>query len=252
MTYYNTKQSEKIFILLIISMFLSLWSFGTVTAQILDAEANEQKYTMALQAIENDDYPLASSLLTELGGYKDSLGQLYNYRTQRINNARSLGDEKKYTEAYNILTVMEGVYEADYLLKEIQKADKYDQALIAVELDDYLKASELFNDIGNYSDSYTRFYNYKNERINTAKQLASEKRYSEAYAILTPMEGVYEADYVLTQIKNEDKYAQALLAIEQDDYATVSDLLTEISGYSILAILKMIQLMDMEHFTVVL
>ena len=226
----NIKKRTTKFSILIIVYVLLLFAFTPLYAQIDDA-ANEQKYEMALQAIENDDYLLASSLLTELGGYKDCLTQLYNYRTERINTARQYSSEKKYTEAYAILTPMEGVYEADYLLAEVQKADKYDQALIAVEYDDYPKASELFNEIGNYSDSYTLFYNYKNDRVNRAKQFASEQNYSEAYAILAPMEGVYEADYALAQIQNEDKYGQALSAIDRDDYQKASELLTEISSY---------------------
>ena len=203
----------------------------TIADQALADIRKADQYDQGLAAIEKDDYETASKLLTELGYYKDSSYQLLNYRNARIKTANKKADEKDYEGAYDILRPMEGYPEADRTSDLIQKAEKYDLLVVAIEKDEYQTASELMSNLHGYKDANQKMFIYQNQRIAKAKELVSENQRAQAYDILNIMDDSVEAVRIRTQMKNEDQYASAMIAIDEDDYETANKILTEIANF---------------------
>lgn len=210
---------------------LEVMTDSTDAVRLYTQMKNEDQYLLGMAAIELDNYEYAAKILTEIASYKDSTYQLNTYRNSRVKRARDAASEKRYQDSYAILEIMEGYAEADRALKDIQNADKYDQAMVYIENDDFEKASAILTELSAYKDSTYQLNTYRTGRIKRARDAAAEKRYQDAYVILAVMTGNAEVDRALKDIQNADKYDQAMVLIENDNYQEASSLLTEISSY---------------------
>ena len=163
-------------------------------------------YNKAMALMNDGKYEDAISAFEALDGYKDSIDQIENCKVaildEKLENALKLLDEKKYDEAYAILTSLGTYANAS---NEISKS-KYDRAIALYNQSEYDSAILLFSQILNYEDSktYIEKCNYAKKDIvyNNAMAKYEAKNYEDAKELFSSIIGHRDASQYATNCFN--------------------------------------------------
>ncbi len=161
--------------------------FVSITDETLQNQVKELHYQRALTLIDSGNLEEASTLLTELSEYSDSLTQL-----NRIDyiNAEKLFAEKDYEGAIELYEAAEGYSDsADKILQS-----KYQIAISVYNSRDYASASALFKELGDYENSVSM---YEEATYSHGYSQYKSGNYLDAYNTLYPIKHHTEAFYLL-------------------------------------------------------
>ena len=209
----------------------------------------KNKYQAALSLLDEKRYEEAAAEFEELGSYKDSENLLL--RT----DADKLYDAGKFSDAYEIYKELP----EEYQIHEEDYQSKYSEAESLLSEGEFEEAAKLFDGIRGYSDSagkvdavyYTEAEtaydkgdfagaNAKFQKLGEYKDSASRAKQAEADGLYA--DGDYSAAYEIYAGLDEayrthtDDYAamydNAVLLMDNEDYAAAAAAFTEIESYS--------------------
>lgn len=196
-------------------------------------------YCKACALCESGDYEAGLKVLATLGGYKDSLYRITYYTARSYEDIAGEDDWECMLEAQNIYETIpvfldsgERITALDKRIETAKKA-QYDAAVRTGESGDFSAARLMFDHLGSYSDSKSR-YTYYGIRADEVKLAGSKDetvvssvaaRYTQMGAyldcekraaameakVLTILDDKYDAAVAL---KKEGKYCEAITAFK--------------------------------------
>jgi len=181
------------------------------------AQAAAYRYGQAFAAMDEGDYLLAETLLSQLGDYEDSAAMLQDATYQLASQAMNRGEYEAAGRRFAAL--------GDYRDAPIRAVDcVYRRAGQVAEEGDYLQAVSLYNSIPDYKDAVdlARHGLYQH-----AQECMAGEKYDEARHQFERL-GAYLDSAALAQ---ECVYLPGMASMEKEEYQQASELFAMIPGY---------------------
>lgn len=191
-----------------------LLSFILILLFILFIFLPKRHKQTAVNSLRNGDYQVAFEEFNDLKANKENVF----YRD--YSKALSLSNQKKFSEAKDIMSKLQG-YNSKYTdtnnaLKEIY----YQEGLYALKQKNYAKAKDNFSKVYKYKDSKDKFFEAS---LYSLDQLMDAKRYKEVLETGKLIKGYKDADARLDEYK-EQIYQEAKAYYKDENFSKAEEL----------------------------
>jgi hypothetical protein len=208
------KKRRKIIISIVVVIFLiAAGVLGTIFYFIPEA-----KYKEAVKKFNNEEYEEAIALFEGLDGYKDSKAKIteseeLEYKEDLYLRAKNNGDAEYYQVAIDFLEEITPYKDSEVLLKQY----KYEYGECLVQKEDFAKAIEQFEELGDYKESkdYIEFAEKEKDKLSKYEEAVdivnqlndnlsaySEEKYEKAKAILEELGDYKDSERYLGILNN--------------------------------------------------
>ena len=201
--------------------------------------SNESEYLLSLEYYENGEYNLAYTGFSSIVNYKDSrdraIDSQYHYGLECYENE----DYKNAYDAFNSIS-MRSVMEENEEFLGLFAESKYQYALILMDQHNWLDASNLLKDLGNYKDSASQ---YKEAYYQYGISTLDDKRYVTAVEIFESLGNYQDSKekskeakygYVLAHYNNNDTTTYGFLkSLKDAGYKDCRDLYTKLYSWHV-------------------